>query len=133
MRGPEALRRFTPHNIELIMKLTRIVAAGAMALCTASSFANERLFTYSYEPETMPKGAWEIEQWFTLRAGRNSTVGQKAYNRGEFRTEAEYGVTDNYTVSLYVNESYTTFKEPGTGRRTRDLCWDGISIENRYM
>ena len=81
----------------------------------------------------MPQGAWEIEQWFTLRSGRNSTVGQKDYRRWEFRTEAEYGVTDNYTVSLYVNESHTSFKDPATGRTTRDLSWDGISIENRYM
>src|SRR5678815_1738696 len=101
-------------------------------LCAAlipASRANERIFTYSYQPETMPKGAWEVEQWATLRAGRNATVGQKDYKRWEFRTEAEYGVTDNYTVSLYVNESYETFRDPAGGS-THDLCWDGISIEN---
>src|SRR4051794_24584011 len=112
------------------MKLNRISVLAGLALWTASVSANERFFGYSYEPETMPQGAYEVEQWFTLRSGRNSAVGQKNFNRWEFRTEAEYGVTDNYTASLYVNESYTRFKDPSTGHRTRDLCWDGISIEN---
>jgi hypothetical protein len=113
-----------------------IQIAVLIAVCTAmvpGASANDRLFTYSYEPETMPQGAWELEQWFTLRAGRNSHVMQDRYARWQFRTEAEYGVTDNYTVGLYVNESYETFRDPSTGHKTRDLCWDGISLENRYM
>jgi hypothetical protein len=95
--------------------------------------ATERFFTYSYEPETMPQGAFEVEQWLTLRAMRSTHVGQDQYNRWEFRTEFEYGVTDNYTVSLYVNESLTNFRMPHGGKHVSDACWDGISIENRYM
>ena len=105
----------------------------SISALTMTASATERFFTYSYEPETMPKSVWEVEQWFTLREGRNGRVGQKDYNRWEFRTELEHGVTDNYTASLYVNESYTNFRDPATGRHTHDLCWDGISIENRYM
>src|SRR6478736_2134537 len=101
-----------PRRTQLI-RAAIVLALGAIIPQPAS--ANERLFTYSYEPETMPQGAWEVEQWFTLRAGRNSTVGQKDYQRWEFRTEAEYGVTDCYTVSLYVNESYETFRDPAGG------------------
>jgi hypothetical protein len=113
----------------------RILLLGtvAVALWPSTTVGTERFFTYSYEPETMPKGAWEIEQWFTLRAGRNAHVGQENYNLWEFRTEFEYGVTDNYTVSLYVNESYENFRDPATHRNTHDLNWDGISVENRYM
>ncbi len=123
-----------PQTLNLIMKLNQLVAsAGVVACCTTGAFANERLFTYSYEPETMPQGAFELEQWFTWRAGRNSTVGQDDFNRWQFRTELEYGVTDRYTVGLYVNEEYTTFRDPSTDKHTRDLCWTGISIENRYM
>jgi hypothetical protein len=107
-----------------------IVACAAIAPAT---FANERFFTYSYEPETMPQGALEIEQWVTARALRNTRVGQDDYLRWQFRTELEYGVTDNYTVGLYVNEDYETFKNPATGRHTRDFSWAGISLENRYM
>jgi hypothetical protein len=95
--------------------------------------ATERFFTYTYEPETMPQGLFEYEQWVTALVGRTSFVGQKDYNRWEFRHEFEYGVTDNYTLSLYVNESLTNYREPETGHRVRDWNWDGISLENRYM
>jgi len=93
----------------------------------------ERFFTYTYEPETMPAGLFEYEQWITSRLLRNSTVGQENFNRWEFRHEFEYGVTDNYTLSLYINESLTNFREPDTHRHVSDLVWDGISLENRYL
>lgn len=116
------------------MNLTRsLTCAGLLALCGAEATANERLFTYSYEPETLPQGAFELEQWFTLRAGRNSTVGQDNYQRWQFRTELEYGVTDRYTVGFYVNEDYTRYKDPATGKKESDFEWTGFSLENRYM
>jgi hypothetical protein len=110
--------------------------AALIAVCAAltpGASANERLFTYTYEPETMPQGAFEIEQWVTARALRNAHVGQENYLRWQFRTELEYGVTDNYTVGFYVNEQYETYRDPVTRKHTRELCWTGISLENRYM
>ena len=65
---------------------------------------NERYFTYTYEPETMPQGAFEAEQWVTLRAGRNKAVGQEDFNRWEFRQELEYGVTDNRSEERRVGK-----------------------------
>ena len=60
------------------MNLKQKIGIGALAVSLAASAnANERLFTYSYEPETMPQGGWEVEQWVTLEAGRNRTVGQE--------------------------------------------------------
>src|SRR5436305_14641951 len=91
------------------------------ALCglagTVIAPAMERFFTYTYEPETMPKGALEYEQWISLRAGRNETVGQDNFNLWEFRHELEYGVTDNYSLSLYLNESLTSFRQTLPVRR----------------
>jgi hypothetical protein len=95
--------------------------------------ASERYFTYTYEPETMPQGAWETEQWVTARLGRNKFVEQDNYNAWEFRHELEYGVTDNYSVSLYVNESLENFRDPFAGKDHSDFHFDGISIENRYL
>jgi hypothetical protein len=96
-------------------------------------FGTERLFTYSYEPETMPKGGMEIEQWITLRAGRNSAVGQEDYRKWEFREEFEYGVTDNYTVSFYVNESLERYHDPVANDNFSDFRFDGVSLENKYL
>ena len=84
--------------------LTGLLACGVGL--AAAARADERLFTYTYEPETMPKGAFEFEQWVTSRVGRNATVGQDDYYRLQFREEFEYGLTDNYTLALYVNHDY---------------------------
>jgi hypothetical protein len=110
-----------------------LTAAILLGAAVSTACATERFFTYTYEPETMPKGVFEYEQWVTSRVGRNSTVGQEKYNKWEFRHEFEYGVTDNYTVSLYVNESLTNFRETDTGRHVNHFQFDGISLENRYM
>src|SRR6266404_8378182 len=112
-------------------KLTLLVWSIWFPLC--SGFATERYFTYTYEPETMPKGSLEYEQWVTLRAGRSAAVGRDNFNRWELRHELEYGVTDNYTLSLYLNESVETFRHPQTGEHHTNLHFDGVSLENRMM
>lgn len=116
-----------------------VLLLGLSAVSTAQ--ASQRLFTYTYEPETMPQGAKEFENWVTLRTQRDDAVGQHNYNKWELRQEFEYGVTDNYTASLYLNESYEYFSnketDPATGdettTRTHESQFDGVSIENRWM
>jgi hypothetical protein len=115
------------------MKETESVFIALGLLAAVSARADERLFTYTYEPETMPQGVFETEQWVTRRAGRNQTVGQDNFHRLQFREELEYGVTDNYTVSLYLNTDYQHFKDPATGQRTSHYRWNGISLENKYL
>ncbi len=95
--------------------------------------ANERLFTYTYEPETMPQGGLEFEQWATLRSIRNDEVGQNHYTRWDLRQELEYGVTDYYTLSLYLNEKSEYFRDPATNTKTDDFSFDGVSLENKWM
>ncbi len=103
-------------------------------LFTAGSLlADNRLFTYTYEPETEPKGDWEIEQSITSRLGRNAAVGQKDFQSWEFRTEVEHGFTDRYTASLYLNETYDHFRDPANGAVISNDHWAGVSVENRYL
>jgi hypothetical protein len=109
-----------------------LLALGTM-LITGTGRADNRLFTYSYEPETEPRGDWEYEQSVTARVGRNAAVGQEDYQHWELREEIEHGFTDRYTASLYVNNDYEQFKEPTTGHTTSNNKWTGISIENRYL
>jgi len=108
-----------------------LLLAGALGAGVAE--ATDRVFTYTYEPETLPKGAWEFEQWVTWRGGRNKAVGQDDYSRWQFREEIEYGVTDNYQLALYVNSQHESFRDPETGGRESRFIWDGVSIENKYM
>lgn len=115
------------------MKNGKRLLAGLLACgfgVTAS--ATERRFTYTYEPETLPKGAIEGEQWITLRAGRNAAVGKDSYYRMQFREELEYGVTDNYQVALYFNHQYESYDMPN-GSDFCDYRQTGISFENKYL
>jgi hypothetical protein len=102
-------------------------------LACGSAHATERLFTYTYEPETMPQGATEFENWVTLRTIRNDEVGQEHYTRWDLRQELEYGVTDNYTLSMYLNEKSEYFRDPATHEKTSEFQFDGVSLENKWM
>ena len=116
------------------MKLKTVIIGIACGLTLASQApATERLFTYTYEPETLPKGAVEFEQWVTQRSGRNSAVGKENFRRVQFREEIEYGVTDNYQLSLYFNHQYEHFRNPTTGASRTDYRQKGVSIENKLM
>ena len=111
-----------------------VVAAGLLSfLIQAESSADERRFGYTYEPETMLRGGMEFEQWVTLRSQRSRNVGQQNFNRWEIREALEYGVTDNYTVELYLNSRSETFRHPQTGNDHSKFSFDGVSVENRYM
>lgn len=111
----------------LFLVLSCFLAGSKMA------HASERLFTYTYEPETMPQGAFEFENWTTLRAVRNNKVGQNHYTRWDLRQELEYGVTDNYSLSFYLNEVSEYFRNPATNAKTNTFKFDGVSIENKWM
>jgi hypothetical protein len=123
------------------MRRTNFIAAGSTPLllavvCSALTFglcAHERVFTYSYEPATPPKGELEFEQHVTLQAGRNAAVGQEDYYRITFNEEIEYGVMDWYQLSLYFNHQYEHYKNPDTGHVTSDYRQKGVSMENKFM
>jgi hypothetical protein len=104
----------------------------AGAILASPARADERRFTYVYEPETLPAGSLEFENWVTLRAGRNGAVGQDNYNRWELRQEVEYSFTDWYTASLYFNYAAESFRDPATGVSASEFSWEGISLENRF-
>lgn len=112
--------------------MKKIFAILTCAILVAAASATERRFTYTYEPETLPKGAWEAEQWVTLRAGRNAEVGKEDYMRWQFREEIEYGVTDRYQVALYFNHQQQSYDIPGGGSYSH-YQQSGVSFENKYL
>ena len=103
-----------------------------MAASLLPAGATHRLFTYTYEPETMPEGAMEFEQWATWRGGRTEAVGQDKYSRWDLRQELEYGVTDNYTVALYLNTKSESYVD-SLGADYSKFSFEGISLENKYQ
>jgi hypothetical protein len=117
------------------MRIKNAVSVGVacLALGCGAAMATERFFTYSYEPEVFPQGAAEFEQHVTLRAGRDKVMDQENYNAWELREEFEYGVTDRYSVSFYLNTKAESFRKHSTGTDESSFDFDGVSIENRYM
>lgn len=113
------------------------VAITAFSLVVLSASADDRRFTYTYEPEVLPAGAMEFEQWVTLRTQRTEggEVQQENYNRWDVREELEYGVTDRYSVSLYLNHSAESFRDRSQTppEDVSSTSFQGISLENRYM
>ena len=87
----------------LAMRL--IFCLGVLAL-TPPAFAGENLFGYSYTTDTLPKGKWEIEQAYRGKYGKS----QGHYANSFFRTEFEYGVTDNFQTALYFNSRHVYAK-----------------------
>jgi hypothetical protein len=117
-----------------MMKIRNIARALTVAaICLQAAWADERRFTYTYEPEVLPAGGMEFEQWATLRTQRTKNVDQENYNKWEIREELEYGVSDRYSVSLYLNTSSESFRESSTQTDFSKFRFDGISVENRYM
>jgi hypothetical protein len=124
--------------VNIADRLTKITMGTlACGLCLQMANADERRFTYSYEPETLPAGALEFEQWVTLRTQRTTggEVKQGNYNLWELREELEYGATDKYSVSLYLNTAAESFQDyhQTPPQDTSKFDFKGISVENRYM
>jgi hypothetical protein len=73
-----------------------------LVLLPSSAFAGEGLFSRVYTTETVPKGHFELEQTVRDRAER----AYGSYNALDFRSEIEYGVTDEFQAALYLNTGY---------------------------
>lgn len=112
------------------IQLSGLLLAGLFLIAAR---ADERRFTYTYEPEVLPKGATEFEQWVTLRSQRNRAVGQENFNQWELRSAFEYGVSDRFALELYLNTKAQSFHDPATGADKSDFSFDGVSLEGRYM
>jgi len=119
------------------MKRSTLTGLLLGVILLAEVCADERRFTYIYEPELLPKGAVEFEQWITLRTQRTAAgeVKQGNFNRWEIREELEYGVTDSYSISLYLNTSAESFRDYSQNPPSNksDFDFDGFSLENRYQ
>ncbi len=62
------------------------------------SFAQDRLFTYTYQSTVLNKGQRELEIWNTLRTGRADY-----YARLDNRSEFEIGLGKNLQTAFYLN------------------------------
>jgi hypothetical protein len=87
-------------------------AFGVAAVCLAASAflpgaarANPRPLPFTYQSETLPKGAMEVEQFVDFVPSRATDLSGNpvAYLATEFQTEFEIGLTDRLELGLYVS------------------------------
>src|SRR5438309_1199434 len=92
---------------KLLVKRFTILLALVGGLSPIKAWADETPFGYIYTAESMPKGHWEYEQWNTVRTGKAAG----SYTAFDLRNELEYGFTDRFQASLYINSSYLYTKD----------------------
>ena len=105
--------------------------------------AGEPLFGYLYTTDLLPKNKFEIEQWITDREGQ----AQGQFHHFDMSSEIEYGVTENFQISLYLNYMYANESGNSVQGKTEGLeipynfdssqhyskfRFDGISLEGIY-
>jgi hypothetical protein len=108
-----------------------LLACTLVALATTAIHADERLFAYSYQADSiLPKGKVEVEQWATLRSGKDTG----RYTRWDLRHEVEYGFTDTFTGAMYINTT-STYSDAvdGVSDSGNSVKFDGISFELKQM
>jgi len=109
-------------------------------LCLAVSFgltiaslpghASDSPFGYVYTTDTHPKGQWEVEQWITNRHGKL----RGDYDAWLYRTELEYGISNEFQASLYANyNSVNAFRSKADGATGGTFVPDDADPDARYQ
>lgn len=101
------------------------LAALAMLATACAAQANEQPFAYSYLSETLPANAIEVEQTTTLRTQKS----EGTYRLWQSRTSIEYGVTNRWTVSLYLNNYSVTAENNNSAASRKNFTAAGDGDE----
>jgi hypothetical protein len=109
------------------------MALGCFLLLPLAARADERLFTYTYQAEVLPKGAMEFEQWITNRNGHAAGV----FSAFDLREEFETGLTDKLTTAVYLNtksEYQSVYDDTLLADvTTEEFHFEGVSNEWKYL
>lgn len=97
--------------------------ASLLLSLAGTAFANEHHFGYVYESGVLAPGAKEIEEYNTLRAGR-----EDFYSALDHRLSFEVGVAEHLMTAFYLNFGSATF-DPGNDTLQTGFAWQGVSNE----
>ena len=93
-----------------------LIAAIAAALNPLTLLADRRNYVWTYQYQTMPAGATELEFYQTTRL-------LKDLDQWEYRIEVEHGLTNRWDFSVYQ-----IFAQAETG----PFYWDAVQFRTRY-
>lgn len=109
------------------------IAATTAFLAVPAATAHQEPFAYLRGAQVEARGEWELEQWTTARLGK----ADGRYLGLDLQTELEYGVTDRFQTSLYLNTIYHDIEDARGGSETFDdrnaFVFDGTSAELKYQ
>ena len=105
---------------QLYMTCRIILAIIGLSLSAQTGIAQDRIFTYTYQSNTLAPGQKELEIWTTVRTGREGY-----YRSLDNRFEFEVGIAKNLQTAFYLN-SFQTAQEV---RFLDNLANETISIE----
>jgi hypothetical protein len=81
-----------------------VAVLGAATLLSSVARANPRPLPFTYQSETLPKGAVEVEQFVDFVPTRvNGDTMAAPFLATQFQTEFEVGLTDRLELGLYVS------------------------------
>jgi hypothetical protein len=113
------------RNRVIVMAVATTLAATAAPVAIAAEYP----FGYIYTSDTQPKGRFELEQWITTQRGQS----RGDYANFMYRTELEYGVTDNFQAAVYANyNSVDAYANKPDGTTGGPFVPDGADPASRY-
>lgn len=110
------------------MKIKIVAALTAVSALMGSARADDRPFVFAYTTDIATEGEKEIEQEVTWASGHS----REAYQSFESRTEFEYGVSDNFQASSYLNYDWERARPHDPFAPTETLDATGVSGEFIY-
>ncbi len=92
------------------------------------AWADDRPFAFAYTTDIEAKGEKEIEQELTWSSGHAN----EAFQSVESRTELEYGITDNFQGSFYLNYDWSRTHDHEAPGPAETSSLSGVSGEFIY-
>jgi hypothetical protein len=116
-----------------MLRTCKALVGAAALTASLSAMADENLFGYVRGAETLPKGAWELYQFATVRSDK----GSGHYRATDYKTEVEYGLTNRLTVAgavhaMGIDTSGLAINGYLPGDRSFGLRGAGLSLEAKY-
>src|SRR4051812_43159197 len=96
--------------------LARFAFAASLLLAASVAWADPRPFTFVYDTYREGAGNWEYEQYVTWRDS----------SRFDFRHEVEFGITDNFDLSIIVADWRYEDSNERTGTKFNSAGAEGI-------
>lgn len=107
--------------------MKKLIFAVIILLSALNTFAQDRIFTYTYQSNVLNKGQKELEVWTTVLQGKTDY-----YREIKNRVEYEIGLGSNLQVAFYLNSKQKAFFDDVTGEIVMDPTEISVSNEWKY-